>query len=151
MEKTQKRLGREILIGYAVIAALLALMIVVGELSTRGVLLDSRGMTATAGNAARILFFGALIGVICRIRRLKRTLADQTLLREEQIRQEDERARFIEDRSGARAMNALLVLLAAAVFVLAYVDMAAFRTAYGTLLAAAALRFGLKAYYKHKY
>ena len=37
-------------------------------------------------------------------------------------------------------MNALLVLLAAAVFVLAYVDMAAFRTAYGTLLAAVALR-----------
>ena len=33
MEKTQKRLGREILIGYAVIAVLLALMIVVGELS----------------------------------------------------------------------------------------------------------------------
>ena len=125
MEKTQTRLGREILIGYAVIAVLLALMIVVGELSNRGVLLDSRGMTATAGNAARILFFGALIGVICRIRRLKRTLADQTLLREEQIRQEDERARFIEDRSGARAMNALL--------------------------AAVALRFGLKAYYKHKY
>ena len=48
-------------------------------------------------------------------------------------------------------MNALLVLLAAAVFVLAYVDMAAFRTAYGTLLAAVALRFGLKAYYEHKY
>ncbi|MDD6871488.1 MAG: hypothetical protein PUD68_01430, partial [Clostridiales bacterium] len=65
------------------------------------------------------------IGVICRIGRLKRTLADQILLREEQIRQEDERARFIEDRSGARAMNALL--------------------------AAVALRFGLKAYYKHKY
>ena len=92
MEKTQKRLGREILIGYAVIAVLLALMIVVGELSNRGVLLDSRGMTATAGNAARLLFFGALIGVICRIGRLKRTLADQILLREEQIRQEDERA-----------------------------------------------------------
>ena len=47
MEKTQKRLGREILIGYAVIAVLLALMIVVGELSNRGVLLDSRGRTAT--------------------------------------------------------------------------------------------------------
>lgn len=94
MEKTQKRLGREILICYAVIAALLALMIVVGELSNRGVLLDSRGMTATAGNAARILFFGALIGAICRIRRLKRTLADQILLREEQIRQEDERALY---------------------------------------------------------
>ena len=56
MEKTQKRLGREILIGYAVIAVLLALMIVVGELSNRGALLDSRGMTATAGNAARRLF-----------------------------------------------------------------------------------------------
>lgn len=56
MEKTQKRLGREILIGYAVIAVLLALMIVVGELSNRGVLLDSRGMTVTAGNAARRLF-----------------------------------------------------------------------------------------------
>ena len=59
MEKTQKRLGREILIGYAVIAVLLALMIVVGELSNRGVLLDSRGMTDTAGNAARLLFFSA--------------------------------------------------------------------------------------------
>lgn len=149
MEKTQKRLRREVLIGYAVIAALLALMIVVGELSNRGVLLDTRGMTDTAGNVARILFFGALIGAICRIRRLRRTLADQILLREEQIRQEDERARFIEDRSGARVMDALLLLLAA-VFVLAYVDMAAFRTAYGTLLTAAALRFGLKAYYKRK-
>ena len=94
MEKTQKRLGREILICYAVIAALPALMIVVGELSNRGVLLDSRGMTDTAGNVARILFFGALIGAICRIRRLKRTLADQILLREEQIRQEDERALY---------------------------------------------------------
>ena len=124
MEKTQKRLGREILIGYAVIAVLLALMIVVGELSNRGVLLDSRGMTATAGNAARLLFFGALIGVICRIGRLKRTLADQILLRKNRSGRRTS-ARFIEDRSGAWAMNALL--------------------------AAVALRFGQKAYYKHKY
>ena len=113
MEKTQKRLGREILIGYAVIAVLLALMIVVGELSNRGVL-DSRGMTATAGNAARLLFFGALIGVICRIGRLKRTLADQILLREEQIRQEDERAlhrgqkRRAGDERAARGRGAAL-------------------------------------------
>lgn len=85
MEKTQKRLGREILIGYAVIAALLVLMIVVGELSNRGVLLDSRGMTDTASNVARILFFGALIGAVCRICRLKRTLANRILLKEEQI------------------------------------------------------------------
>ena len=114
-------------------------MIIVGELRNCGVLLDSRGMTDTAANVAQLLFFGAMVGAICRIRRLKRTLANRILLREEQIRQKDERARYIEDRSGARAMDALLVLLAAAVFVLAYVDMTAFRTAYGTLLTAASV------------
>ena len=40
MEKAQKRLGREILIGYAV----MALMIVVGELIDRGVLLTAAAL-----------------------------------------------------------------------------------------------------------
>lgn len=146
MEKFGKKLKMRIRVSWLIIILLLAVMVIVGEMDAV-TLLDSRSMDRTAQDASRIIFFGALIWQIVRIVRTKRLLRRSLERRERQIIEEDERRIAIRQRSGALAMDILLALLFAAVFFLAYVDMAAFYTAYWTLLAALALKGGLTLYY----
>lgn len=147
MEKYEKRLKLRIWISWAMIALLLVAMVVIGELDMP---LDSRTMDQTAQGASRLIFFGTLIWLIVRIARAKRLLRRKLDRREWQIIEEDERRTAIRQQSSALAMDALLVLLLAAIFVLAFVDMAAFYTAYWILLAAAALRGAAVWYYSRK-
>lgn len=146
MEKYEKKLKMRIRVSWITIILLLAVMVFIGETDTV-LLLDSRNMDRIAQDASRIIFFGALIWQIVRIVRTKRLLNCRHDRRERQITEEDERRIAIQQKSGASAMNALLVLLFAAVFFLAYVNMAAFYTAYWILLAALLLKVGLTVYY----
>ena len=149
MDKFEKKLKARIWICRMLIVLLWAVMVIVSEMSG-GVLLDSRGMDETAQSVSSILFFGTLAALIICIARTKPLLSRRLDRRERQIIEEDERRIAIRQKSGAMAMNVLLVLLMAAVFVLAFVDMTAFHTAYAVLLTAAALRFGLEWYYSKR-
>lgn len=149
MDKFKKKLKTRIWIYRMLIVLLLAVMVVIGELPN-GILLDSRTMDAAAQSVSRILFFGTLIALIACIARSKRLLSRGLDRRERQIIEEDERRSAIREKSSAIAMNILLALLMAAVFVLAFVDMTAFHTAYAVLLTAAALRYGLAWFYSKK-
>lgn len=149
MDKFEKRLKMRIRISWALIVLLLFVMVAIGEMGS-GVLLDSRTMDQTAQGASRLIFFGTLIWMIVRIVRTKRLLKRRLDRREQQILEEDERRVAIRQQSGALAMDVLLVLLLAAVFVLAFVDMTAFHTAYAILLTAAALRGVAAIYYSRR-
>lgn len=150
MEAYEKRLRKRLRVSGWLIALLLIAMVAVGELSGK-VLLDGRTMTESAQRCSSMLFFGALIWLIVRVVRTKRLLKMRLVRREQEIAEADERRRMIRDRSGSAAMDILLWLLAAAVFVLAYVDMAAFETARWILLGALALKGGCLYYYSQKY
>jgi len=148
VEKFEKKLRMRIRICRALIVLLLAVMVIIGEAD--GALLDSRSMDRTAQQASSIIFFGALIGLAVCIARTKRLLRRSLDRRERQILEEDERRMAIRQGSGAAAMDVLTVLLLAAVFALAYVNMAAFYTAYGILLAALAVRGTAVLYYSRR-
>ncbi|MBQ9952195.1 MAG: hypothetical protein IJO98_08665 [Clostridia bacterium] len=150
MEAYEKRLRNRVRVSGWLIALLLVVMVAVGELSGR-ILLDGRTMTESAQRCSSMLFFGALIWLIVRIVRTKRLLKMRLVRREREIAEADERRRMIRERSGGTAMNILLWLLAAAVFVLAYVDMTAFETARWILLGALALKGGCLYYYSRKF
>ena len=140
MESYEKKLKGRLLAYRLLFAALLAAMVVVGELSHRGVLLDSRGMTALAQDVSRLLLFGGMIATGVLIHRTKGLLDDRLARARRRTMEEDERRRFIRDRSGAVALDAFLAIGVAAVFVLSYVNMTAFNTALGLLAAALLLR-----------
>ena len=147
MEKFEKRLRTRIWACRLIIVLMLAVMVIIGEADG---LLDSRTMSRTAQDVSRLIFFGTLIWLIVRIARAKRLLNRKLDRRERQILEEDERRVAIRQQSGALAMDVLLVLLLAAVFVLAFVDMTAFHTAYAILLTAAALRGAAAIYYSRR-
>lgn len=147
MERFEKKLKGRIWICRLTIVLMLAAMVIIGEADG---LLDSRTMSRTAQGASRLIFFGTLIGLIVCIARTKRLLSRRIDRRERKIFEEDERRTAIRQQSSAWAMDVLLALLLAAVFVLAFVNMAAFYTAYGILLATAALRGAAAWYYSKK-
>lgn len=147
MEKFEKRLRTRIWACRLIIVLMLAVMVIIGEADG---LLDSRTMSRTAQDVSRLIFFGTLIWLIVRIARAKRLLNRKLDRRERQIIEEDERRTAIRQQGSALAMDALLVLLLTAVFVLAYVDMTAFHTAYAILLTAAALRGAAAIYYSRR-
>ena len=146
MERFEKRLKMRLWACRILIVLMLIAMVVIGEMPG-GILLDSRTMDQTAQSVSRMLFFGTLVALVIYIGWMKRLLSRRLERRERQIIEEDERRMTIRQQSGALAMNMLLALLMAAVFVLAFVDMTAFYTAYAVLLTAAALRFGLAWYF----
>lgn len=146
MDKFEKRLKWRIWLCRGMIVLMWAVMLVIGEWGS-GVLLDSRTMDDTAQSVSRILFFGTLTGLIVCIARTKRLLLRKLDRRERQVFEEDERRLAIRQKSGALAMEAMLALLMIAVFVLAFVDMTAFHTAYAILLAAGALKIGFGWFY----
>jgi len=146
VEKFEKKLKWRIWVCRAMIVLQLIVMVMIGE--TDG-LLDSRTMSRKEQDVSRLIFFGTLIWLIVCIARTKRLLSRRLDRRERQILEEDERRMAIRQKSGAWAMDVLMAMLLAAVFVLAYVDMAAFYAAYTILLTAAALR-GAAAWYYSK-
>ena len=149
MEKYEVTLRNRIRLSYVLIVFLLAVMVLVGELSGK-LLLDSRTMTPAASRISSALFFGTLILLIVRIVRTKSLLRHRLYRKEREILENDERRQWIHSHSSARAFDTLIVLLTAAVFALAYIDMAAFYTAWSIWCAAGLLKLFLHLYYsKH--
>lgn len=129
-------------VSYALLVLMLAYMVLVAEMGGG----DSRRMTDLASAVSRLLFFGGFGVVVSRIVHNKRLLRDRARLREQQMREQDERNQYLHDKSGGAALDILLVLLFATVTA-ALFSMAAFSAVFPLLLAALAIKGGLYALY----
>ena len=61
-------------------------MIVIGELSARGALLDSRSMTETAQRVSKLIVFGGIIALLIMHHRTARLLRDKAARDEQRMR-----------------------------------------------------------------
>ena len=116
------------------VIVLLVLMILIGEMSHRGILLNSRTMTQSARNVSSLIIFGGILLFLVLHHRTSRLLRDRTEQNRQKIRENDERRKDIHDRSNTLTLEVLFVAGILAVLVLSYVNMAAFQTAYYLLL-----------------
>ena len=116
------------------VIVLLVLMILIGEMSHRGILLNSRTMTQSARNVSSLIIFGGILLFLVLHHRTSRLLRDRTEQNRQKIRENDERRKYIHDRSNTLTLEVLFVAGILAVLVLSYVNMAAFQTAYSLLL-----------------
>ena len=116
------------------VIVLLVLMILIGEMSHRGILLNSRTMTQSARNVSSLIIFGGILLFLVLHHRTSRLLRDRIEQNRQKIRENDERRKYIHDRSNTLTLEVLFVAGILAVLVLSYVNMAAFQTAYSLLL-----------------
>ena len=90
---------------WAMIALMLVYMVAVVELGGG----DSRRMTDLAQLAYRVIFFGGLIYILARLARYKKMLRDRLRMQEQRLWEQDERNRYLHDKSGGVVMDALLI------------------------------------------
>ena len=128
-----------------------AAVFVLGELSSRGILLDSRTQTEFARSYASFILFGEMIAGLWHIHRNKKFLRDREQASEQRRREMDERRILISDKSGGTAAGCLLFLFANGAVVLAFVSMEAFYALFAALLAVLALKGGMTFYFSRKY
>ena len=128
-----------------------AAVFVLGELSSRGILLDSRTQTEFARSYASFILFGEMIAGLWLIHRNKKFLRDREQASEQRRREMDERRILISDKSGGAAAGCLLFLFANGAVVLAFVSMEAFYALFAALLAVLALKGGMTFYFSRKY
>lgn len=122
--------------------AMLVFMVVVGELG----LGDSRIMSELAETVSRILFFGGMIWVILKISNQKQLLQHPGKLKAQMREEQDERNRYIHDKSGGIVWDVLFVVLLFVTLTASLSNMAAFYTSFSILLVAVALKLGMVFY-----
>lgn len=128
---------------WAALAVMLIFMVFIGETGAR----DSRFMTDFAASVTGLMYWGGMICVIVRIVVNRRLLRDRGRLREQQLRERDERSQYLHRMSGGWVMDALLLLAYIAAVVASCYDMAAFYAAFGLLLCAVILKAAAYAAY----
>ena len=131
-----QRVRRRIWLMRAAVAAMLVYMVAVAELGGG----DSRRITELAAAVSKAVFFGGLGWLLWRISFHKRLLKSRAMMQDRLWREQDERRRYLHDKSGGAVMDALLAVLLCATVTAALFDTAAFYTALAVLLAALALK-----------
>ena len=111
-------------------------MVVIGELG----LGDSRMMTSLAESVSRIIFFGGMIWVICRIVQNKKLLRNQWQLKQKLQQERDERNRYLHERSGGVVWDVLFVCLLLITLTASLTSMPAFYTSLTILVIAVILK-----------
>ncbi len=109
---------------------------------------DSRIMTQTAQNISRLLFFGGLLYIICKIRANKKLLNNMQLLKEQMTNEQDERNQYLYDKSGGIVVNILLMVLLFTTFTASLFNMSVFYLSLSILLIIIVLKS--TAYYIYK-
>lgn len=117
---------------------MLIFMVTIGEMGLR----DSRVITGFAYTCGNLMFWGGMIFVIARIVINRKLLRDRLRLKEQQLRERDERNQHLHRMSGGWVMDAMLAIAYVAAVAASCVDMAAFWAAFGLLVCAAALKAG---------
>ena len=123
-------------VSYALLALMLAYMVLVAEMGGG----DSRRMTDLASAVSRLLFFGGFGVVVSRIVHNKRLLRDRARLREQQMREQDERNQYLHDKSGGAVLDILLLCIWFVTVTCALFDNAAFEASFAILVTALVLK-----------
>lgn len=123
---------------------MLVYMIVIGELG----LGDSRVMTSLAWRVSRLIFFGGMIWVVCRIVQNKKNLKYPWRLREQLQKERDERNQYLHDKSGGVVWDVLFVCMLFVTLTTSLVDMPAFYTSFVLLCAAVLLKVAFYLWYR---
>lgn len=121
---------------YLLLFLMLIYMVIIGELN----LGDSRMMTDLAETISRVIFFGGMLWVIHKIVHNKRLLRDARSLKEELIRERDERNQYLHDKSGGLVWDILFICLLFATLTASLTNMPAFYTAFSLLCIAILLK-----------
>ncbi|HBA46261.1 MAG TPA: hypothetical protein DCZ91_00350 [Lachnospiraceae bacterium] len=139
------RIRRRIRLLYLLLISMVAYMALLVELGGG----DSRIMTQLAQDVSRLIFFGGMIYVISRIVYNKKLLKNRMLLKEQMLTEQDERNRYLHDKSGGTVMDILLVFLMFMNFTASLFDMAAFYSVFAILVLAVVLKAAAFYYYGH--
>lgn len=139
------KIRRRIRIQYLVLAAMLIYMPVIVELGGG----DSRIMTKLARNFSTLIYFGGLFYMIAGIRRNKKILANRILLKEQRQTEQDERNRYLHDKSGGLVLDILLVCLLFFTWTASLFHMAVFYTLFSVLILAGGLKAAFYYYYSN--
>ena len=131
-----QRLRWRVRLLWLAIAAMLVYMVVVAELGGG----DSRKITRFADMVSDLLFFGGLVWLGCRITRTKKLLKNQQLRSRQRLEEQDERNRYLHDKTGGVVLDLLLYLLVLVTVTAGLFDTAAFYTAFSVLAAAVVLK-----------
>ncbi len=151
MEEYLKKIKRRIFLCRGWIAVCAAAVIILGELSGRGILLGGRTRTDFAVRYASALLFGEIIACFFLIHQNKRLLQNREKAQEQCRTEYDELRNMIYDKSGGFPVSCLIFLFANGAIVLSFVDMAAFYTAVSALAAALLFKCFAHLYYRRKY
>ena len=111
-------------------------MFIIGELGFG----DSRKMTDFADTISKIILFGGMIYVFFRISYNKKLLKDKLLRLDEEIKETDERKKFLHDKSGGVVLDILLLILLFITCTTAFINMTAFYISFTILMIAIILK-----------
>lgn len=127
---------------WCLLAAMLVYMVVVGELKIG----DSRMMTPLAELVSRLIFFGGMIFVLCKIRGYKKLLENRRHMREKMVEEKDERNRFLHEKSGGIVWDILFFVQLFLTLTASLMDMTAFAFTLCTLGVMVLLKISLYLY-----
>lgn len=118
-------------------------MVVIGELG----LGDSRMMTPLAEAMSRLLFFGGIGWVIWKIRKNNQLLENPWKLKEKAMLEQDERNRWLYEKSGGFVWDSMFVCLLFATVTTSVSNMPGFYVSFALLCAAVLLKVSTYWYY----
>lgn len=127
-----EKIKRRILLLKTLLVVMVAYMIVVAELGGG----DSRIMTPLASAISRIIFFGGMAWVVCRIICNKRLLSNALERKSQHLEEQDERNQLLHDKSGGIVWDFLFFCLLIITCTTALFNMPAFYTSLTILLLA---------------
>ena len=128
------------------LVAMLIYIFIVGE--TDGG--DSRIMTDLANIVSRIMIFGGIIYIVVRIIHNKKILNNRLLLKEQLLREHDERNQYLHDKSGGDVLDILLIVLLFITATTALYNMIAFYVSFSILVVTIFLKAGAYLFYSYK-
>lgn len=126
--------------------AMLIYIVIVGE--TGGG--DSRIMTDLADAVSRVIIFGGIIYIAARIAHNKKLLKNRALLKDQLLKEKDERNQYLHDKSGGDVVDILLIVLLFITATAALYNMAAFYVSFSILVAAILLKAGAYLFYSSR-
>ncbi len=148
--KYEVQLKRRLIMYRVLIAVLFVSVILIGECSDRGILLDSRSMSITAQQVSRSIVFGGILLLLILHHRTVRLLQNQDERSKKHIKESDERRIFIHDKSNTLTLELLSGVGIVALLIFSYVNMTAFSTVYGFMAAGLLLKGMTYLYYKRQ-
>ena len=95
---------------------------------------DSRIITGLAQDVSNIIFLGGMIYILRKISYNKKLLQDKLLRLDEEIKEADERKKFLHDKSGGVVVDILLLTLLIITFTTALINMTAFNVSFAILM-----------------